>query len=98
MRDAPVLILDEPSTGLDELSRQRIIEPLRLLMRGRASIVISHDLLTVRDADRIVVLDAGRVVETGSHEELLDAGGLYARLVRERAEAPAAQAGAGVAA
>jgi ABC-type multidrug transport system fused ATPase/permease subunit len=97
VRDAPVLILDEPSTGLDELSRQRIVEPLRLLMRGRASIVISHDLLTVRDADRIVVLDAGRVVETGSHEELLDAGGLYARLVRERAEAPAAQAGAGVA-
>jgi ABC-type multidrug transport system fused ATPase/permease subunit len=91
IRDAPVLILDEPSTGLDELSRRRIAEPLRRLMRGRAAIVISHDLLTVRDADRIVVLDAGRVVETGSHEELLGAGGLYARLVREQAEAPAVE-------
>jgi ATP-binding cassette, subfamily B, bacterial len=96
VRDAPVLILDEPSTGLDELARRRMAEPLRRLLRGRTSIVISHDLLTVRDADRIVVLDAGRVVETGSHEELLDAGGLYARLARERAEAPAAHAGAGV--
>jgi ATP-binding cassette, subfamily B, bacterial len=97
VRDAPVLILDEPSTGLDELSRRRMAEPLRRLMRGRATIVISHDLLTVRDADRIVVMDAGRVVETGTHEQLLAGGGLYARLVRERAEAPAAVAEAGAA-
>ena len=80
IRDAPVLILDEPTTGLDAESGQRIMEPLRRLMTGRTTIIISHNLLTVQDADSVVVLDAGTVVETGTHTQLLAHGGTYARL------------------
>jgi ATP-binding cassette subfamily B protein len=80
VRDAPVLILDEPSTGLDVASRRRVLEPLRTLMEGRATLVISHDLLTVEDATVIAVVDDGRVAEVGTHEQLLAAGGRYRRL------------------
>jgi ABC-type multidrug transport system fused ATPase/permease subunit len=80
VRDAPVLLLDEPTTGLDAQSAQRILDPLRRLMAGRATIVIAHDLLTVRDATRITVLDAGGVVDTGRHDELLGRCGLYREL------------------
>jgi ATP-binding cassette, subfamily B, bacterial len=80
LADAPVLALDEPSTGLDAEARERLLTPLRGLMRQRTTIIVSHDLLTVRDADLIAVLDGGRVVERGRHDELLAAGGLYARL------------------
>jgi ABC-type multidrug transport system fused ATPase/permease subunit len=82
VRDAPVLLLDEPTTGLDVRSGRRILDPLRRLMAGRTTIVISHNLLTVRDATRIVVLDHGRVVEQGAHEDLLGREGPYARLAR----------------
>jgi ATP-binding cassette, subfamily B, bacterial len=78
--DAPVLILDEPSTGLDAEAKAALIEPLRGLMHDRTTIVISHDLLTTRDADRIAVLDGGRVVESGRHFDLLELDGLYRRL------------------
>ncbi|WP_245766647.1 ABC transporter ATP-binding protein [Streptomyces colonosanans] len=82
IRDAPVLLLDEPTTGLDVGSGRRIMDPLRRLMAGRTTVVISHNLLTVRDATRIVVLDHGRVVEHGAHDDLLGRNGAYARLHR----------------
>jgi ATP-binding cassette subfamily B protein len=80
LADAPVLVLDEPSTGLDAEARSALDEPLGRLMHDRTTIVISHDLLTVRDADQILVLDGGRVVERGRHEDLVAAGGRYARM------------------
>ncbi len=82
IRDAPVLLLDEPTTGLDVESGRRILEPLGRLMRGRTTIIISHNLLTVRNADRIVLLHEGRVVARGTHRELLAHDDGYARLDR----------------
>jgi ATP-binding cassette, subfamily B, bacterial len=82
IRDAPVLILDEPTTGVDAESGSRIMGPLRRLMGGRTTIVISHNLVTVRDADRIAMLDSGRIVELGTHEELLAKEQTYQRLYR----------------
>jgi ABC-type multidrug transport system fused ATPase/permease subunit len=78
--DAPVLILDEPSTGLDAGAKAALVDPLRTLMLDRTTLVISHDLLTTRDADLILVFEAGRVVERGRHEDLIERGGLSARL------------------
>jgi len=80
LADAPVLVLDEPSTGLDAEARSALVGPLRRLMRDRTTIVISHDLLTVRDADEIVVFEGGRIVERGHHVELIALGERYARL------------------
>ena len=80
LADAPLLVLDEPSTGLDAEATAALAMPLRSLMHDRTTFVISHDLLTVRDADEILVLDGGRVTERGRHDELVAARGLYARL------------------
>jgi ABC-type multidrug transport system fused ATPase/permease subunit len=80
VRDAPVLLLDEPTASLDAGATERILAPLRRLMAGRTTIVISHDLLTVAEADQILYLERGRVVEAGTHEELLRSGNGYAHL------------------
>ena len=80
IRDAPILVLDEPSAGLDAESEKLVFDALGHLMEGRTSIVIAHRLATVLRADVIFVIDGGQVVEQGTHQELLENGGLYARL------------------
>jgi subfamily B ATP-binding cassette protein MsbA len=82
LRDTPVLLLDEATSALDAASEAAVQEALERLAAGRTTLVIAHRLATIRNADRIVVLDAGRVADIGRHEELLARGGLYADLHR----------------
>ncbi|MEW2811162.1 ABC transporter ATP-binding protein [Streptomyces massasporeus] len=88
LRQAPVLVLDEPTTGLDAIASRQVIGPLRRLMAGRTTLMITHDLGLAPDADRILVLDHGRLVESGTHQELLTRGGFYARLYGSRTGSP----------
>jgi ABC-type multidrug transport system fused ATPase/permease subunit len=80
LKDAPILILDEPTASLDSVSEQAVLAALERLQQGRTTFVIAHRLSTVRNADKILVLDAGRVAAQGRHAELLRSSALYRRL------------------
>jgi subfamily B ATP-binding cassette protein MsbA len=83
LREASVLLLDEPTSALDAASESEVQAGLAELMRGRTTIVIAHRLATVRGADIVYVLDEGRVLERGSHEELVTRRGRYAVLLQQ---------------
>ncbi|MEJ0060645.1 MAG: ABC transporter ATP-binding protein [Terricaulis sp.] len=91
LRNAPILLLDEATSALDAESEAKVQEALKRLSAGRTTLVIAHRLSTVRDADRILALDGGRIVEMGGHDDLMARGGLYARLNRLQFQNPEAK-------
>jgi ABC-type multidrug transport system fused ATPase/permease subunit len=86
LRNSPVLILDEPTAALDVEAEERVIEALERLMKGRTVVMIAHRLATLRDADKVIVVKDGLVVEEGSHDYLLSLGGVYAALHKAQAQ------------
>jgi len=84
LKDAPILLLDEATSALDAESEAQVQTALARLMAGRTTLLIAHRLATVRNAERIYVIDRGRIVETGDHASLLRARGLYARLAKSQ--------------
>ena len=93
IRNTPILILDEPTTGLDAESTELVLLALRTLMRGKATVIISHDLNLIRHADKIVAIKQGEVIQQGNHKELLKAGGLYADLYHKQFNEAVAEQG-----
>ena len=79
LKDAPILLLDEATSALDAENEARIQETIGALMKNRTTLVIAHRLSTVKEADVIFVMDAGRIVESGKHDDLLKQDGVYAR-------------------
>jgi len=94
LKDAPVLILDEATSHLDAVNEKSVRKALEELMADRTTIVIAHRLSTVRNSDMIVALNEGRVIEAGTHDELLSKGGLYAQLVAHQLAGAAKQTAA----
>ena len=88
LKDAPILLLDEATSALDLESERQVREALAALMEGRTTLIVAHRLSTVIDADVIHVIDKGRIVESGSHAELMARSGVYARLYRSQSTAP----------
>jgi ABC-type multidrug transport system fused ATPase/permease subunit len=83
LKDAPILILDEPTSALDTIAEIQVVDAIRRLWAGRTTFVVAHRLSTVRHADRILVMDRGRIVAQGTHEQLLDASPLYRQLAQQ---------------
>ena len=87
VRDAEILVFDEPTSALDAETEWAVFQHIKELARGRAVVLISHRFSTVRTADRIHILDEGRIIESGDHEELMALGGRYARMYEVQARA-----------